>query len=368
MKPVIRKSVLGMQAYVPGRPISDVQREHGFSKVVKLASNENPLGPSPRAVDAVVRASGSMHLYPDASGYELKEALAKHHGVGHENIVLGNGSDEIIAMLGAVLLEPGTNIVTGAPTFVRYASAGQLAGAEVREVPLDSGWKHNLDAMASACDSGTRMVFLANPHNPTGTVVEAGAVDRLRAEMPDSALLVLDQAYFEYAEGVIDQPDAAEMVRSGLSVVGLRTFSKAYGLAGIRVGYAVVPEWIYDAIDRSRQPFDVNSLAQAAAIAALGDTGHLARSREANLAGISRLVLGAESLGLKTVPSHANFVCIEVGGDDRVLFDQLLRRGVIVRPGTPLGMPGYLRVSVGTEEELDEFLSVLGELVPVGSS
>lgn len=359
----IRPNIQSMAPYVPGKPIDEVKRELGLNHVTKLASNENPLGPSPKALAAVAEAAHDLHLYPDASGHLLTVKLAEKAGVDPRQVVLGNGSDEILSMLGLAFLQPGDNIVVGKPTFVRYEAAGQLADCEIREVPLDAGMRHDLPAMVAACDASTKLVFLANPHNPTGTTVNPESIADFRAQLPETALLVMDEAYYEYAVGSVPVPDSVAMVREGLPVISLRTFSKAYGLAGIRIGYAIGPREVIEALNLVRAPFHVNSLAQAAAIAALDDDDHLARSRAVNAAGMKILTDGASGLGCETVPSAANFVCIKVPTSDTELFRELLKCGVIVRPGTPLGMPGYLRVSVGTEQECREFLSAFGQVL-----
>jgi len=358
----LRSNVLRMTPYTPGKPIDEVKRELGLSEVVKLASNENPLGPSPLAIQAVQEAAPQMHLYPDASGYSVKEKIATKFGVERNNVLLGNGSDELIHLLGLVLLEPGTNMVVGNPTFVRYDAAAHLADIELRKVPLTETWHHDLDAMAAACDSQTRLVFVANPHNPTGTVREKADFEAFLAKLPSTAVCVIDEAYVEYASD-LDLPDSVGYVREGRPVVALRTFSKAYGLAGIRVGYGIAPAEIVDAIDRAREPFDVNSLAQIAAIAALDDEKHLAESRKVNAEGMARIAALATELGLTTVPSRANFICIHVKRPGQEVFDALLKRGVIVRSGGPLGMTDYVRVSIGTPDEVSAFLTAFREVM-----
>lgn len=352
-----------MQPYVAGKPIDEVKRELGLDQVVKLASNENPLGPSPKAVEAVKAAAHSMHLYPDAAGFALKSALAERHKVSVSNVLLGNGSDELIALLGMVLLQPGDSMVVADPTFVRYAASAELAGCEVVRVPLDEAMQHDIHRMVEALSPTTRLVYVANPHNPTGTVVSAAAIDRLVEALPTGATLVLDEAYYEYTDGVTDRVDSLSYVRRGLPVVALRTFSKAYGLAGIRVGYGFASEDLVDAVNRAREPFDVNALAQAAAIAALGDDAYLAESVAWNREGIGRIARAVEALGYKTVTSHANFVLVKVDRAGTEVFQQMLKHGVIVRAGEPLGLPGTIRVSVGTAEEIDRFVAVFTQVM-----
>lgn len=350
----IRPNVRRMAPYVPGKPIEEVKRELGLTEVVKLASNENPFGPGPKAIAAVTEAAARMHLYPDASGHDLKVKLAAIHGLTPAHVMLGNGSDELIHLLGLIFLSEGDNMVVGNPTFVRYDAAAHLSDIDLRKIPLGSDWRHDLPAMARAVDERTRLIFVANPHNPTGTTVSAQEFEAFRANLPETAVLVLDEAYIEYAEG--DIPNSVDYVRQGARVVALRTFSKAYGLAGIRVGYGLADPEVVDAIDRAREPFDVNLLAQAAALAALDDTDHLAHSVRLNRAGLERIEAVARELGLSTVPSHANFVCIDLGRPAKPVFEALLARGIIIRPGEPLGMPTHIRVSVGTPEEIEAFV------------
>lgn len=362
----LRSNVLKMTPYTPGKPIDEVKRELGLTSVVKLASNENPLGPSPKAIEAVRQAAAEMHLYPDASGYELKKALGETYGLPLSQIIVGNGSDELIHFLGLVYLDSGDNVVIGNPSFVRYDAAAHLSDVELRAIPLDQEWKHSLDAMAQACDDKTKLVFIANPHNPTGTVLGHKEIAAFIEKIPASAAVVLDEAYFEYSVGFPDRLDALSLLKSGKNVVILRTFSKAYGLAGIRVGFGFASESVVDAINRAREPFNVNSLAQTAAIAALKDADHLQNSFEINQAGLERVAEFMSQRGYKTVPSRANFICVDVSPSGKTgseVFDLLLRQGVIVRGGGPLGMPNHIRVSIGTEAEMDEFFAAFDRVM-----
>lgn len=364
--PQIRHAVLGMTPYVPGKPISEVQRELGLSEVVKLASNENPLGPSPLALQAVQRAAMQMHQYPDASGHDLKLAISNKFGVPPDQIVLGNGSDEIIKLFALVYLEPGDNLVIGNPSFVRYDAAAQIAGSELRRVPLDSEWRHDLGAMAQAVDRHTKLVFVANPHNPTGTVVDQAAIERFVEKIPRTCLVVLDEAYYEFAAADPAYGSALELLQRGANVAVFRTFSKSYGLAGIRVGYAFAPADTVSAANRAREPFNVNSLAQSAAIAALEDDEHIQRTREVNDSGLARVAAFMAGRGFATVPSRANFMCVDVspaGLTGQEAFERLLRRGVIVRSGGPLGMPNHIRVSIGLPAEMDAFFAAFDAAV-----
>lgn len=359
----VRPNVLKLNPYVPGKPIEEVKRELGLDRVIKLASNENPLGPSPKAVAAIQEAAKNLHLYPDAYGYELKKALADRSGIPIEQVMLGNGSDELIHFLGMVLLDPGSNLVVADPTFVRYNASAELADVELRKVPLDGQYRHDLSAMAKACDENTRIVYVANPHNPTGTVVTKQDFDAFLNDLPQDTLAVLDEAYFEFAEHLPNNPDGTAYIKEGKNVVSFRTFSKTYGLAGIRIGYGFGPRPIVDAVERAREPFNTNILAQSAAIAALGDPDHLAKTKQVNQEGLDRIAQAAEDLGYKTIPSHANFICIDVRRPVQEVFQALLERGVIVRSGVPLGLPTMLRVSIGTPDEVTTFIETFQEVM-----
>lgn len=346
-----------MSPYSPGKPIDEVKRELGLTRVIKLASNENPLGPSPKAVEAVREAAAQLHLYPDASVFSLKEAISKTYGIDPSLLMIGNGSDDLIHYLCQCFLEgPDTQMMMGDPSFVRYESGGQLADSRVVKVPLNSEWRHDVRAMAAALTPQTRLVFIANPNNPTGTMVGKEEVDWLLTQLPSGCVLVLDEAYIEFAEGVDGFPNSLDYVRDGAPVIGLRTFSKAFGLAGIRVGWGAAPLSVIDAVDRIREPFNVNLLAQKAATAALSDPGHVADTVALNRQGLARIEQTCSSLGMKVVPSLANFACIDLGRPARPVFEALLKEGIITRCGDVLGMPHHLRVSIGTEEEMDVFL------------
>ncbi|RYG66452.1 aminotransferase class I/II-fold pyridoxal phosphate-dependent enzyme, partial [bacterium] len=267
----IRENVLQMQPYVPGKPADEVRRELGLDRVVKLASNENPYGPSPLAIEAVAAAARGMHVYPDGAAYALRHALSEHHGVPMERIVVGNGSDELIHLMGLVLLDgPDDELMMADPSFSRYDASAHLANSRLVKVPLDAEYRHDLPAMAAAVTERTRMIFVANPNNPTGTIVRRPEVEAFLDAVPERVVVVLDEAYYEFAEPFEGYPSSLDYLDRP-NVVGLRTFSKTYGLAGIRVGYGFFPAALADAMHRAREPFDVNALAQAAAIAALSE-------------------------------------------------------------------------------------------------
>lgn len=352
-----RPAVNRLVPYSPGKPIEEAKREFGLTDVIKLGSNENSLGPSPMAVEAMRSALGDLHLYPDGAAYSLKTALSDRLDLPRDSITAGNGSDEIIHYLGIAYLRPGDNIVQGDPSFVRYESAAILNDTECIKVPLKN-LTHDLEAMADAVTGRTRMVFLANPNNPTGTMNTRTEVERLLDRVPDSVLVVLDEAYAEYVERD-DYPDSVQYVRDGRSVIVLHTFSKIYGIAGLRVGYGLARPDIIRAVEQVREPFNVNSLAQVGAVAALGDSTHVRRSRLSNAEGKRAFCAAFDRMGLPYAPSEANFVFVDVERDCRPVYQALLRKGIIVRTGDIFGLPTYLRVTIGTAEENARFLREL---------
>jgi histidinol-phosphate aminotransferase len=351
--------------YPPGMPIEELERELGVRGSIKLASNENPLGPSPRALAAIAAALGELHRYPDGSAFYLKRRLAERLGVSPEELLVGNGSNEVIELVVRTFIRPGDEAVMSDQAFVIYRMVVQAAGGRSRIVPLRD-FTHDLEAIADAITSRTRVVFLANPNNPTGTIFRRPAWRAFLAAVPPAVVVVADDAYAEYVEAP-DYPDTIRERGDGrLPIVTLRTFSKLYGLAGLRVGYAVAPPALIDAMGRIRQPFNVNSLALVGALAALDDEEHVRRTLAANRGGMAVLVEAFTRLGLAHVPSEANFVLVRVGRARRV-YEGLLRRGVIVRPMDVYGFPEHLRVTVGLAEENARFLDALeGVLAEVG--
>ncbi len=364
MVPPIRPNVLRMEPYSPGKPIAEVQREYGIDRVIKLASNENPLGPSPKAVEALVNAAQEAHVYPDGAAHDFRRAASQKVGVPFEQVLVGNGSDELIHLLGLVFLEDSDDeIIVGYPSFVRYDAAAHLVGGKVVQIPLTPDYRHDLPAMLAVVTPNTKLMFIANPNNPTGTLVTKSELDQLLAKLPSHVTVVLDEAYFEFAADQPEYPNSADYVNAGHNVVGLRTLSKTYGLAGIRIGYGFAPLAIADAINRAREPFNVNSLAQVAGVAALGDEEHISKTIENNRHGIRVLSEVLEGLGAKPCPSFANFVFADLGRPAKPIFEQLLQRGIIVRSGEIFGTPNCLRVSVGTPEEMDLFAAAIKEVM-----
>ncbi len=359
--PLIRPNVLELEPYSPGKPIEEVKRELGLTDVVKLASNENPLGPSPRAIEAAMRAMQSANLYPDGSCFELKQAVAKHVGMPSECLLFGNGSDELIHYIGLTFLNPGDEVITGHPSFVRYEAAAKLNNARLHLVPLREH-RFDLPAILERVNERTKIIFIANPNNPTGTIVTADEVEVFMNALPEHVVVVWDQAYQEYVSRA-DYPNTLRYVREGRAVIILRTFSKAYALAGLRVGYAIARPDIIDAMNRVREPFNVNSVAQAAALAALHDQEHLRRAVELNRQGLEYLYRHFERLGLSYVRSEANCVMVDLGRDSQPVFQALLRKGVIVRTGHIFGLPTYLRITTGKPEENERFICALEEVL-----
>jgi histidinol-phosphate aminotransferase len=349
--------ILGIEPYEPGKPIEEVEREIGITNAIKLASNENPLPPSDRVRQAVTAALGGLNRYPDGSGHYLRQALAKRHGLTPEHIVLGNGSNELIELIVRTFLRPGDEAVIPHPSFVVYPMIVQAVGG-IRVVVTLKDYRLDLEAMARAITPLTKLVFIANPNNPTATIVTAEEVDAFMARVPDNAVVVFDEAYVEFAQGP-DFPDSLSYMREGRKVVILRTFSKAASLAGLRVGYGIADPDAVSLLHRIRQPFNVNSLAQVAAMAALEDESHIVECLRVNEAGKAYLYEEFGGLGLTFVPSRANFVLVDVRRDASGIYQRLLREGVIVRPMTSFGMETALRITVGTPEENRRLIKAL---------
>jgi histidinol-phosphate aminotransferase len=332
----------------------------GVERVVNLSSNENPLGPSPQAVVALREAAGTVHRYPDATGAALKAALADKWGLSPANVALGNGTDEWILLLCLSLANPGDEIVMAWGSFISYLLRASEVGAEAVRVPLKN-YTHDLQAMSEAISDRTRLVFVCNPNNPTGTLVDAAAVQAFLERTPERVLVVLDEAYYEYVADP-DYTRGVEYVRSGRrNLVVLRTFSKAFGLAGLRVGYMLAHETLIDYMERARAPFNVNQLAQVAALAALGDEEHIRRSVKANEAAKEFFYRELTALGLRYIPTHANFIAFDAGQPGGVVSERLLERGFIVTALDGWGVPNHVRFSFGTPEENEAFVAALRE-------
>jgi len=353
----VHSDIVSLSPYVPGKPIEELQRELGLARVIKLASNENSLGSSPMALTALSDGIATLHRYPDGGAFRLREALADRWKVNSDQVILGNGSDEILGLLARTFLAPGDEAVMADQTFIIYKMEVTAAHGKPVIVPLKQ-WRHDLQGMADAITGRTRLLFLCNPNNPTGTMVSADEVAQLLSHVPEHVVVVFDEAYFEYVRNP-QFPDSLAYVKQGRNVIVLRTFSKIYGLAGLRIGYGVATGEIINLLNRVRPPFNANSLAQRAALAALDDDEHVARSRAVNEAGMEQMVKGLTALGFQPIPSEANFVYVDIGQDGRTVFEAMLREGIIIRH-----IEGHMvRVTIGLEEENKEFLTALKRVV-----
>jgi histidinol-phosphate aminotransferase len=360
--------VRSLKPYQPGKPIEELQRELGLTEVIKLASNENPLGPSPLALEAIQKQLLETARYPDGNGYLLKKALAQHLGVNETQITLGNGSNDVLELIARTFAGADAEVIFSQYAFAMYPIITQAINAKAVRVPAKQ-WGHDMDAMLAAITEATKMVFVANPNNPTGTWVNEQKLRHFLENVPRKVIVVVDEAYFEYASDPSMQlagyPDTLDWLQHFPNLVVTRTFSKAYGLAGLRVGYAVSQEGIADLLNRIRQPFNVNHLALAAANAALQDDAYLQRAIEMNCEGLKQLQDRFTSMGLDYIPSGGNFVSVDVGEDATGLYNALLQEGVIVRLVGNYNMPSHLRVSVGLADENERFLKALTKVMAV---
>jgi histidinol-phosphate aminotransferase len=351
--------------YTPGKPIEEVEREYGISNSIKLASNENPLGPSPKAMAAIRSRLDQLHLYPDGDCFYLRNGLAKQLGVKAEQLIFGNGSNEVIELAVRTFLRPGDEAVMAEQAFVVYPLVVQAAGGVGKAVPLRD-LTHDLEGIAQAITNKTRMVLLANPNNPTGTIFRRDNWERFLDQVPPDLLVVVDEAYFEYVNNP-EFPNSLQYRDSGKTLLTVRTFSKLYGLAGLRIGYGIAAEEVIDLMQRVRQPFNVNAAAQWGALAAIGDREHVQRTLEVNRQGMAYLSKELCKLGLEPVPSQANFILTRVGNGNEVV-QRLLTRGVIVRPMAVYALPEYIRVTVGTMDENQRFIEALRSVMSAGQA
>ena len=351
------EGVRALHPYQPGKPVEELQRELGLDDVIKLASNENSLGAGAKAVAAGRDALAEAERYPDGNGFALKQGLAEQLQVPVECLTLGNGSNDVLELLARAFVTPQHEVVFSAHAFAVYPIVTQAVGARAVITPAQD-WGHDLPAMAAAINENTRLVFVANPNNPTGTWVSSDALQAFLEQVPAHVIAVVDEAYFEYVDESA-YPDTVPWVERYTNLVVTRTFSKIHGLAALRIGYGVSHPQVADLLNRVRQPFNVNSVALAAARGALDDGEHVQRSRSTNLAGMKQLTAAFSRLGLEFIPSVGNFVCVDVGRPCMEVYDGLLRQGVIVRPVANYGMPNFLRVTVGTETENQRFVAAL---------
>ena len=359
----LNPQLASLPVYVPGKPIDQVAREHGLDPagIIKLASNENPLGPSPKAVAAMSSVLPQLHLYPDGSAHDLKAALAGSLGVEPSNLVLGNGSNEVLEFIAHAFLSPGDEVVVSQYCFAVYPIITALMGARLVSVPALPGFGADIPGLLRAITPRTKAVFLANPNNPTGTLTSREEVAQLLAGVPEDVLLVLDEAYVEFLS---DPTDLLPLIRTGShgNLLLTRTFSKIFGLAGLRLGYGIGSPELVAALEKVRQPFNINTLAQAGAIAALQDAEHIQRTRQNNREGLAHLERACEAMGLEVIPSHANFTLVNVG-DGAGVFLALQKRGIITRPMGSYQLPAWLRISVGTPAENERCIAALREVL-----
>jgi histidinol-phosphate aminotransferase len=361
--PLAAPSVRSIAPYLPGKPLEELEREYGISNSIKLASNENPLGPGPKAIAAMQKAVHDIGLYPDGGGFALKQALAKKYDCAIECITLGNGSNDVLVLLAEAFLTPDTEAVYSQYAFAVYPIAVQATGATPRVAPANSPnhsmpLGHDLEAMAKLVNERTRLVFIANPNNPTGTWLSAEALRKFIAGVSSQTLVVVDEAYIEYVTDT-GFPDASRWLREFANLVVVRTFSKAYGLAGLRVGYALSHPSVAGMLNRVRQPFNVNLIALAAATAALDDSEHLEKTLTTNRTGLAQLQAGFAALGIKHLPSAGNFVLIDCDRPAGPVYEAMLRQGVIVRPVGNYQLPQHLRITVGTQAQNERMLGAL---------
>jgi len=350
MRKLASDDIRAISPYVPGKPVEELERELGLTGSVKLASNENPLGPSPKAVAAISGMLSGLHRYPDGAGFHLKDALSSKYGWRTSGIILGNGSNELLEIIVRTFMLPGEEAIMAEPSFVVYKMAVQAAGCGRVIVPLIEG-RHDLSGMADRITDKTKLIFIANPNNPTGTINTASEMRAFMERVPEDVVVVVDEAYFEYVTDS-SYPDTLKYLNDGRRIIILRTFSKAYGLAGLRIGYGLASDELVDLMNRVRQPFNTGTLAQAAALAALGDEEHVKKSVALNEAGKKYLYAELDRMGVEYLPTAANFIYMDVKNDAKALYDALLKKGVIVRP---MG-PTQLRVTIGLPDENRRFV------------
>ncbi|HZJ83835.1 MAG TPA: histidinol-phosphate transaminase, partial [Clostridia bacterium] len=357
-----RNTINRLNPYIPGKPISDVQRELGLERVVKLASNENPLGNSPAATKAVQDWTNNMAIYPDGNSTELKNAVANKLGINTDQLLFGNGTDQVLEIIAQTYINPGENSVTGSPSFSRYKTVIEVMDGEAIEVPLTGDHVFDLDALLASINDKTKIIWLCNPNNPTGTIITEAEQRAFIEKVPKDVLVVLDEAYYEYAVGD-NYPDSIKLLDEFDNLLILRTFSKAYGLAGLRIGYAISSTDIINYLNRVRGPFNTNAAAQVAAIASIDDEDFVKESMEINEQGKNYLYSSFKKLGLQYIPTHANFMMVRIGKPSSEVFQELLKKGVIIRSGDIFGMDEWIRVTIGTMEENEIFIEALKEVI-----
>lgn len=360
--PGVRK----LTPYQPGKPIEELQREFGLSEIIKLASNENPLGPSPMAIAAIKGGLSDLARYPDGNGFALKQKLAKKLGVEPAQITLGNGSNDVLEVITRTFAQPGDEIIFSQYAFAVYPIVTQAIGARAVVVPAQ-GWKHDLEATLKSITGKSRIIFVTNPNNPTGCWIDSHTLHDFLTRVPENVIVVLDEAYFEYAihpdMGAAHYPDGLKWLGEFNNLIVTRTFSKAYGLAGLRIGYGISSTEIADLLNRVRQPFNVNSMALMAACAAVDDQEHINKSIQANVMGMRLLETTFTDMGLDYIPSIGNFICVDLTKSASTIYTELLKKGVIVRPVANYDMPNHLRITIGTQKENEMFVRIFKQVL-----
>lgn len=357
-----RSQIKQIVPYKPGKPIEELQREMGISDVCKLASNENPLGPSPKAIEAIREAAASVNLYPDGSCFSLSRALAQKLSVNTDQLIFGTGSEQLIFYLCAAYVNEGDEVIIADPSFSMYINGTQIVGGKIIPIPVDAQLRSDLPSILNAINERTRMIFICNPNNPTGTIVTKSELDAFMAEVPEDVLVILDEAYCEYVENEY-RVDGLDYLRAGRNVVVLRTFSKAYGLAGLRIGYGITTPAVVDSVSKVRGAFNINALAQKAALAALEDTEHLSKVIKANNEARKYFYKELKRLGISYTPTQANFILMDIGRNDQEAFRFFLSKGIIIRTADIYGFVNHIRVSTGSGEENQRFIKALEEFL-----
>ncbi len=360
---LFRSELETLKKYVPGKPIEEVKREYGLTDIVKLASNENPLGPSPKAQAAIVEAAKQVHIYPDGAAADLREKLAQFYGISADMIMFGNGGEEIIKMLGYAMIAKDDEVIFAWPSFSLYDIATGIMGGKSIAIPTIGNFKHDFKAYLAAITDKTKMVFVCNPNNPTGNIMTKAELDYLVDNLPDHILLVLDEAYYEFAKVNPDYPNGLDYLAKRPNTVIIRTFSKVAGLAGLRVGYMISSPDIIAEMSKVKNVFNSNRIAQAAGIAAIEDQDHIAKTVELNYRSLAMMTAYFDKKGLSYAPANANFIWVDVARDSRIVNEELLKRGVIIRPGFLWGQDNYIRVSSGTIEQTERFIEALDDIL-----
>lgn len=358
-----RKELADLKKYVPGKPIEEVKKEYGLEEIIKLASNENPLGPSPKAIEAIRNEAANIHIYPDGNAADLRTELCKTYNLKPGNFLLGNGGEEIIKMIAQALINEGDEAIMAAPSFSLYEICVNHMGGKSIKIPLKDNFEHDFEAFVEAITPKTKIIFVCNPNNPTGNIMTKERIDWLVANIPDHVVLMLDEAYYEYAIRNDQYPQSLEILEKRPNTIILRTLSKVAGLAGIRVGYAISNEEMVGEMTKVKGVFNVNRLAQVAAIAALNDPDHIEKTVNLNYESLQKIIDFCDARDLDFVPSNANFIFMNFKVDSKVAFEKLLQRGLIMRPGFLWGYETWARISSGSMEETEKFLAGLGEVL-----